>query len=123
MLQLAIEKEIIFFYFFKKYINLSLLSAHCWQLHRNVFFHLDNLNVKRLSDTRRSAHAEDCSSVNKNCNEIIMALSYIIKSVIEKDVIKSVVRRLHQMKRLKTDVMVVLWNKILERFNVINKKT
>jgi len=54
---------------------------------------------------------------------MLLALSNIIKSDIEKDVIKSETRGLiNQMERLETDFMVIFCNKILERINATNKK-
>lgn len=63
------------------------------------------------------------SSLNKNWNEIILALSNIIKSDVEKEVTKSEARGLlNQLERFEIAFMVVFWNKVLERFNATNKK-
>lgn len=82
-----------FFSFMKMYAFFST-STHRWKLLLNVFSSSDNVSVKRLSDTRWSARSEACSSLNKNWNEIILALSNKVKSDIEKETTKSEARGL-----------------------------
>ncbi|KAL4085416.1 hypothetical protein QTP88_027275 [Uroleucon formosanum] len=112
-----------FFLFLQKLYTFFSASTYRWKLLQDVFSQSDNVSVKRLSDTRWSARAEACSSLNTNWNEIILALSNILKNDIEKEVTKSEARGLlNQMDRIETAFMVVFWNKVLERFNATNKK-
>lgn len=68
------------------------------------------MSVKRLSYTRWFVRAGVNFSFNTNWNKIVLALSSIIKSDIEKDITKSEVKAFfYQMARIKTGFMVVFW--------------
>lgn len=57
-----------FFLFLQKLYTFFSASTYRWKLLQNMFSSSDNVSVERLSDTRWSARAEACSSLNYSPN-------------------------------------------------------
>ena len=81
------------------------------------------LTVKRLSDTRWSACAEANKAVHAKYAVIHNVVSEIAKDKNLKSECRDKAKGLFKnMKKLETGVMVILWSKILERFDTTTKK-
>ena len=81
------------------------------------------LTVKRLSDTRWSACAEANKAVHANYAVIRNVVSEIAKDKNLKSECRDKAKGLYKnMKKLETGVMVILWSRILERFDKTTKK-
>jgi len=98
-------------------------STHRWEILQNNLTKTENVSLKKLSDTRRSARSDASISLNKNWNEIINALSFIKNDKSEKSITRSEANGLYlKLDCLETAIMATLWGDILERFNKTSKQ-
>lgn len=64
-------------------------STHRWEILQNNLTKTENVSLKKLSDTRWSARSDASISLNKNWNELIIALSFIKNDKSEKSITRS----------------------------------
>lgn len=111
-----------FFDILQEIFNFFSASSHRWN-HLSTFFSKENLSVKSLCITRWSAREEACRSLNKDGEAIVRALLSIIGNESEKSLVKSEAKGImKKLCSLETSFMTVVWNSILERFNVVSKQ-
>ncbi|XP_050064590.1 zinc finger MYM-type protein 1-like [Aphis gossypii] len=98
-------------------------STYRWEVLDHCLSKSENVTVKRLSDTQWAARYEACLSLSRNWNEILKALNIFINNPTENSKTKCECKGLlKKMNSLEMGILVSVWNDILERFNIINKK-
>ena len=97
-------------------------STHRWSLLESELKAHSLLVVKRLSDTRWSAHSDAVSALAKGYKTITSLLEKISGDDNENAKTRSEAQGLEKkMKKLETGVMAELWYRILQRMNITSK--
>ena len=110
-----------FFTFVENIYTFFSASTHRWGLLTNALSNCESrLPVpKRMSDTRWSARADASSALHKSYSVILN----VLENIAEDTDVKAECRQqanglLLTMKKLETGIMVVLWDQILQRFQM-----
>ncbi|KAI6651791.1 hypothetical protein LOD99_5038 [Oopsacas minuta] len=111
-----------YFYFVQKLYVFFSASTHRWNLILDVFKKFGIPTLKRLSDTRWSAHHDAVDALLKGYTNIEEVLVLMCEDKSEKPVTRLEAKGLAAiMNRLETGIMLQIWSTILIRFNKTSK--
>ena len=105
------------FSFIQKVYDFYTASTHRWQKHCQMLRKKDTrLVVKRLSETRWSARADDVKALSSEYTGHIELLTEFSNNTEETlECRRNTSGILVQLKKLDTSIMLVMWNTLLER--------
>ena len=107
-----------FFGFVQGLYSFLVASTHRWKVVHNRLKKKGLPTLKRLSDTRWSAHAAAVKAVVKAYEEIKAGLKEIAADPEQKgDTRKEALNHASNMDRLETGILTLVWHRILKRFN------
>jgi hypothetical protein len=113
---------VYFFDFVQNLYTFFAASTSRWSLLIDAIRPLGLPTLKRLSDTRWSAHWEAINALQRGYDHIRMALQSLNRDISQTVETRLVATGLEkQMNTLETGVMVSLWNRILQRFDKTSK--
>jgi len=116
------QTAVVFFDFVQALYVFFSASTHRWSLLTNELKPRELMVVKRLSDTRWSAHADAVAALIKGYSIIFALLDRISIDNDENAKTRLEAQGLtKKMKKLETGVIAELWYKILERMNMTSK--
>ena len=111
-------ESVRFFGFVQSLYSFLVASTHRWKVVLNRLKKKGLPTVKRLSDTRWSAHAAAVKAVVKGYEEIKAGLKEIAADPEQKgDTRKEALNHASNMDRLETGILTLVWHRILKRFN------
>jgi len=115
-------EAVSFFDFVQKLYVFFSASTHRWNLLMDAFKPLGIPTLKRLSDTRWSAHHDAVVALQKGFKSIKVVLQDFSDNISEKPDSRLEATGLASiMNHLQTGIMVHLWSAILGRFNATSK--
>lgn len=110
-----------YFTFVQKLYTFFAQSTHRWNV-LEVTLGPENPVLKRLADTRWSAHADAVKALFRGYELIKSALTKIEGDNSQmKDTILEAASLCKKMSKLETVFLTIIWNEILQRFNETNK--
>lgn len=115
------QGAILYFNFIQNLYSFFAASTHRWSILKNALTEAGgNLPVvKRLSDTRWSARADATKALHQSFLPIQKALEELSDDVEQKADCRQQARGLAStMDQLETGILTVLWDQVLQRFNV-----
>ncbi|XP_057663116.1 uncharacterized protein LOC130898084 [Diorhabda carinulata] len=111
----SVTEAVDFFSTLQEIYNFFTVSTHRWE----ILTQHTSLRLKSLSQTRHDA----CYTLEKEWPGIIVALNFIGENKDEKPATRAEAKGLQQkLQHLKTAILVIVWNAILDRFNSASKK-
>ena len=119
MLQNLVRKLVFFIFVNSLYTFFSASTSRWLKLTDSLSKHKDKLGLKKLSSTRWSACADATKALHRGYGIVRNVANEISQDTTEKAECRSTAKGIYEtMGKLETGIMVILWSKILERFNL-----